>query len=258
MGVRVEADAAQRGGDALHERGGGDGVGLARPALVAAVGRRLADRDERAAIAGLDPCDPGARELRVVRRADDLPGGVELGHEERGEIRLVPDRVEAHERVAGVPARVSGRDRPREVLEVRELARHGLRLLAAVRPAGVPHRVISTSSPRSCALRMYSSTSPNWYAGSNGFVACAGAPERPSTSRRQCGESAASLPRARSIASVRVSSQRSIGSSWKPTHIRSAAVAAGTSSTAASEARKSRRTTNRTRTSLGGVGKAGP
>ena len=111
--------------------------------------------------------------------------------------------------------------------------------------------------PRCCAFRTNSSTSPNWYAGSNGSVACAGrsgATFDQSTIVRRID---ALFERARSIASSRVPSHRSTGSSWKPTHMRSAPAAAGTRTAAERHAKASKRTMNRTRTSLSGFGEAG-
>ncbi len=133
LGPGVELDALHVGRDTLHECRRGDGVG-AGAGLVTPVGRGLPDPDLGASIPGLDARDPRLRELGVVRRADDLALRVELRHEERREVRLVPDREEADVRIAGVAAGVAGRDRAGEVLEVGEVLRHRLRLLAAVRP----------------------------------------------------------------------------------------------------------------------------
>jgi hypothetical protein len=120
---------------------------------------------------------------------------------------------------------------------------------------GVPHSVIITSRPRCCAFLTTSSTSSNRYAGSNGSVASVGRVGAAFDQSMSVRTTEAPLPRARSIASVRPPSKRSTGSSWKPTHMRSAADAAGATRAAVRQARTSKRTTNRTRTSLGGVGK---
>src|SRR5471032_3529555 len=68
--------------------------------LVAAARGRLADRDLRGRVAGLDPGVRGAVELRVVRGADDLLAG-ELGRQEELDVRLVPHRPKADDAVAG-------------------------------------------------------------------------------------------------------------------------------------------------------------
>ena len=60
----------------------GSPIGRARLRLVASVRRRLADRDERLGVAGLDPGVAGGGELRVGRRADDLAFRVELRGQE--------------------------------------------------------------------------------------------------------------------------------------------------------------------------------
>ena len=104
---------------------------LSRP-----LGRRLADRDERLRAPRLDAGVARRGDLRVVGRADDLPRRVELRREEVAQVRLVPDPVEADERIAGVAAGVAGGERAREVLEVGRLRRQVHRPLVLVRPLG--------------------------------------------------------------------------------------------------------------------------
>ena len=102
--------------------------------LVAAGRRRAADRDLRVAVAGLDARVGGGGELRVVPRRDRPALRVELRREEELQVRLVPDRVEAHVREARVAARVALRDGARERGQVAQPPRQEVRRLAAVRP----------------------------------------------------------------------------------------------------------------------------
>ena len=95
------------------------------------------------------------------------------------------------------------------------------------------------------------SLSSKRYAGSNGSDALAGRVGATLCHSTSVLSTVASFDRARSIAFVRDPSKRSSGSSWKPTHMRSAAAAAGTSTAAARQARTSSRVTNRTKCLLG-------
>ena len=111
---------------------------LARQHLVASCRRRAADGDLRLRTCGLDPCIGRRRELRVVARADGSALRVELGRQEELEVRLVPDRVEADERIAGEAAGVAGGERPRERRQVAQPRGHEVRRLVAVRPLRRP------------------------------------------------------------------------------------------------------------------------
>ena len=108
----VELELLVRLRDQLRERARRGRVGRALLRLVLAVRRGLPDRDQCLRAPRLDPGVAGRRELRVGGRADDLALLVELRGEEVAEVRLVPDPVEAHERVAGAAGRCSG-SRPR-------------------------------------------------------------------------------------------------------------------------------------------------
>ena len=133
---RVELEPRVRLGDELRELPGRVRVRDARHAPVASARGGLADRDLRHRVPGLDPRVCRRVQLRVVGGGDGLAGGVELGRQEEVEVRLVPDRVEAHEREAAEAARVAGRDRPRERGEVGHPPRDDVRIPSAVRPAG--------------------------------------------------------------------------------------------------------------------------
>src|SRR5262249_33173857 len=106
--------------------------------VVASSRGRLAQRDEATRVSSLDAGVRGGGELRVVGGSDRATLRVELWREEELEVRLVPDRPEADERVAGEPARVARGDRAREVPEVGDAGRHHVRRLASVRPARRP------------------------------------------------------------------------------------------------------------------------
>src|SRR5207253_1204576 len=109
---RVEPQPAHLA-EQLRERPGCDARADALERLVAPAGRRLADRDLRQRVAGLDAGVRRLVELRVVRRADDLLAGVLRGEEEL-DVRLVPDRPEPDGPVAGaavVPRREHLRER---------------------------------------------------------------------------------------------------------------------------------------------------
>src|SRR5207244_5937625 len=99
----------------LREHARGHRLGVAGERLVSTVGRGLADRDERLRVSRLDSLVRRRSELRVRRRRDDLAACVELRREELAEVRLVPDPVEADERIARVPPRVPGPYRPCEL-----------------------------------------------------------------------------------------------------------------------------------------------
>ena len=103
--------------------------------LVAAAGGRLADRDLGLRVPRLESGIPGCSQLCVVRRRYRAAARVELRAEEELEVRLVPDRPEAHERISHEPARVARRDRAREAGEVGDPRGHDVRVLAAVCPA---------------------------------------------------------------------------------------------------------------------------
>ena len=90
---------------------------------------------------------------------------------------------------------------------------------------GVPQTAISTSTPRFCALRTSSSRSSNRYAGSNGSVASVGLVGAVVHHCTRVRTTVAWLAATRSSSAPRSASNRSLGSSVNPTHIRSAACA---------------------------------
>src|SRR4051812_35574577 len=119
---RVEAQARIRSGDEPREPRRRLAVLYAAARAILAARRRLAGGDERARARALDPVVGRANERRVGRRCDRPPVVVELRREELPRVRLVPDRVEAHERVAGMAPRVTVRERVREVAQVARVA----------------------------------------------------------------------------------------------------------------------------------------
>ena len=123
MGVGVEAHLRPRLREQLGELARRVRVGDARPVSVASARRGVADRDLRERRALLEAGVRGAVELGVVRRRDRAALRVELRRQEEVEVRLVPDRVEADERVAAVATRVAVRESAREVLNVGEATR---------------------------------------------------------------------------------------------------------------------------------------
>src|SRR6476659_8479199 len=137
LAPRVELEPRVRLGDKLRELPGR--VRRAKACrLVAAARGRFADRDLCQRVARLDAGVTGRRELRIVRRRYGAAALVELWTEELLKIRLVPDRPETNERVAGVPTGVPRPDRLGEGREVGNPGRHDVRRLAAVRPTWRP------------------------------------------------------------------------------------------------------------------------
>ena len=132
--IGVELEPRVRLRDEPRERAGTDRVRPARHLPVAPVRGRLAEADESAWVPRLDALVRRRVQLGVQPGADDPPACVELRAEEELQVRLVPHRPEAHERIAGVSAGIPRSEGLGEVGQVGHPRREDVRPLFAVGP----------------------------------------------------------------------------------------------------------------------------
>ena len=215
---------------------GCDRVARARLRLVAAARRRLADRDERLRVAGLDPGVAGGGELRVRRRADDLALRVEL----RASGRARGSTRSRSRRTARTGSRRCGRSSERRPPWRSSGSRPSTSAgscapLLPFAHFGVPQSVIRTSAL--LRLRVADELVE--------IVEAVGRVERVRRVRRlrrrdvgprhERPQDRRVVRRRRGLASRSGDPRRSAGSgsSWKPTHIRSADAAIGARTAAA-------------------------